>query len=51
MEPFFSVLFSWAFLGAVPSAPLMLTLLPIVLGVMLASLSARRCARQPRCHS
>ena len=32
---------SWAFLGAVPSAPLILTLIPIVLGVILASVSVR----------
>ena len=39
MEPFFSVLLSWAFLGSVPSAPLLVTLVPIVGGVALASLS------------
>ena len=41
LEPFFSVMMSWAFLGAVPSAPLVLTLIPIVLGVILASVSVR----------
>lgn len=39
MEPFFSVLLSWAFLGSVPSAALLVTLVPIVGGVALASFS------------
>jgi drug/metabolite transporter (DMT)-like permease len=42
MEPFFSVLLSWAFLGSSPSAAMLLTLAPIVGGVALASISVRR---------
>ena len=41
LEPFFSVIMSWAFLGSVPSAAMVVTLLPIVLGVILASISVR----------
>lgn len=39
MEPFFTVLLSSAFLGYVPSLPVILSLLPIVGGVVLASVS------------
>lgn len=39
MEPFFSVLLSSMFLGAKPELPVVLSLLPIVLGVSLASFS------------
>lgn len=39
MEPFFSVLMSAIFLGEVPPVPVLLTLLPIVGGVLMASLS------------
>lgn len=39
MEPFFSVLLSALFLGESPSAPVLLSLLPIVGGVALASAS------------
>lgn len=39
MEPFFSVLLSALFLGDVPSAAVLATLLPIVGGVALASMS------------
>lgn len=39
MEPFFSVLLSAIFLGDKPTAPVLLTLLPIVGGVALASAS------------
>jgi drug/metabolite transporter (DMT)-like permease len=39
MEPFFSVMFSAIFLGDVPPVPVLLTLLPIVGGVIMASLS------------
>lgn len=39
MEPFFSVMFSALFLGDVPPVPVLLTLLPIVGGVIMASLS------------
>jgi len=39
MEPFFSVMLSWLFLGSVPTLPLLVTLLPIVGGVALASFS------------
>jgi solute carrier family 35 protein E1 len=42
MEPFFSVLLSWAFLGSAPSAAMLATLAPIVGGVALASFSVRR---------
>jgi drug/metabolite transporter (DMT)-like permease len=38
-EPFFSALFSYIFMGAVPSLPVILTLLPIVGGVIIASAS------------
>lgn len=38
-EPFFSALFSYLFLGDVPSFPVLLTLLPIVGGVVIASAS------------
>ena len=41
MEPFFSVLLSWAFMGSVPSAAMLATLAPIVGGVALASFSVR----------
>jgi Triose-phosphate Transporter family len=41
MEPFFSVMLSWLFLGSVPTLPLLVTLLPIVGGVALASFSVR----------
>ena len=47
MEPFFSVLLSWAFMGSVPSIPMLVTLAPIVGGVALASMSAR--ARPQHC--
>eukprot|EP00879_Flechtneria_rotunda_P021790 GHRR01022976.1.p1 GENE.GHRR01022976.1~~GHRR01022976.1.p1 ORF type:complete len:208 (+),score=65.06 GHRR01022976.1:369-992(+) len=39
MEPFFSVVFSALFLGDVPPLPVLVTLLPIVGGVIMASLS------------
>lgn len=39
MEPFFSVLLSWIFLGEAASAPVLLSLLPIVGGVAAASVS------------
>jgi solute carrier family 35 protein E1 len=39
MEPMFSVIMSYFFLGSVPSVPVVLTLLPIVGGVILASMS------------
>jgi solute carrier family 35 protein E1 len=39
MEPFFSVMFSAIFLGDIPALPVLLTLLPIVGGVIMASLS------------
>merc|ERR1711965_635025 len=39
MEPFFTVLLSSAFLGYVPSLPVLLSLMPIVGGVVLASVS------------
>jgi len=39
LEPFFSVMMSWIFLGSVPTAPMLITLLPIVVGVILASAS------------
>lgn len=39
MEPFFSVIMSAIFLGSVPPVPVLLTLLPIVGGVLLASLT------------
>lgn len=39
MEPFFSVVLSALFLGDKPSAPVLLSLLPIVGGVALASAS------------
>lgn len=39
MEPFFSVVFSAIFLGDIPPAPVLLTLVPIVGGVVMASLS------------
>ena len=39
MEPFFSVLLSALFLGESPTAPVLLSLLPIVGGVALASAS------------
>eukprot|EP00877_Chromochloris_zofingiensis_P013388 jgi/Chrzof1/8302/Cz03g05140.t1 len=39
MEPFFSVIFSAMFLGDVPPAPVLLTLLPIVGGVVMASMA------------
>lgn len=39
MEPFFSVLLSALFLGETPSIPVVLTLLPIVGGVAMASVS------------
>lgn len=38
-EPFFSVLFSALFLGDVPPTPVLLTLVPIVGGVVIASVS------------
>ena len=41
MEPFFSVVMSWLFLGSTPTLPLMATLVPIVGGVALASFSVR----------
>lgn len=37
MEPFFSVIFSAIFLGDVPPVPVLLTLVPIVGGVVIAS--------------
>jgi solute carrier family 35 protein E1 len=39
MEPFFSVLLSALFLGEAPTAPVVLSLLPVVGGVALASAS------------
>jgi solute carrier family 35 protein E1 len=39
MEPFFSVVMSAIFLGDIPPIPVLLTLIPIVGGVILASLS------------
>lgn len=39
MEPFFSVLMSAIFLGEVPPPPVLLTLVPIVGGVLMASLT------------
>ena len=39
MEPFFTVILSTIFLGYIPSLPIMLTLTPIVGGVILASVS------------
>jgi solute carrier family 35, member E1 len=39
MEPFFSVLMSAIFLGDVPPVPVLLTLVPIVGGVLMASLT------------
>eukprot|EP00898_Chlorokybus_atmophyticus_P009022 jgi/Chlat1/9120/Chrsp97S08384 len=39
LEPFFSVLLSSAFLGEVPQLPVVLSLIPIVAGVSLASVS------------
>ncbi|GBF95971.1 phosphate phosphoenolpyruvate translocator precursor [Raphidocelis subcapitata] len=39
MEPFFSVIMSAIFLGDVPPVPVLLTLIPIVAGVILASLT------------
>lgn len=39
MEPFFSVIMSAIFLGDVPPVPVLLTLVPIVGGVIMASLS------------
>ncbi|KAG2435509.1 hypothetical protein HYH02_011803 [Chlamydomonas schloesseri] len=39
MEPFFSVIFSAIFLGDVPPVPVLLTLIPIVGGVVIASLT------------
>jgi len=39
MEPLFSVMFSAIFLGDIPALPVLLTLLPIVGGVIMASLS------------
>ena len=42
MEPFFSVLLSWLFLGEAASAPVLLSLLPIVGGVAAASVSEVR---------
>eukprot|EP00775_Hariotina_reticulata_P011709 gene11709-11854_t len=39
MEPFFSVVMSGIFLGDVPPVPVLLTLVPIVGGVIMASLS------------
>jgi drug/metabolite transporter (DMT)-like permease len=37
LEPFFTVVLSYFFLGAVPSLPIVLTLVPIVAGVVVAS--------------
>lgn len=39
MEPFFSVMFSAIFLGDIPALPVLLTLIPIVGGVIVASLA------------
>ena len=39
MEPFFSVLLSWAFLGQSQSPAVLASLLPIVGGVAMASVS------------
>jgi solute carrier family 35 protein E1 len=39
MEPFFSVIMSAIFLGDVPPVPVLVTLVPIVGGVIMASLS------------
>ena len=39
MEPFFSVILSAMFLGDKPSLPVILTLLPIVGGVAMASMT------------
>jgi drug/metabolite transporter (DMT)-like permease len=51
MEPFFSVLLSWAFLGSVPSAAMLATLAPIVGGVALASFSVRARLRCDSCRA
>lgn len=37
LEPFFTVVLSYFFLGAVPSLPVVATLVPIVAGVVVAS--------------
>eukprot|EP00191_Tetraselmis_sp_GSL018_P016611 CAMPEP_0177579974 /NCGR_PEP_ID=MMETSP0419_2-20121207/1275_1 /TAXON_ID=582737 /ORGANISM="Tetraselmis sp., Strain GSL018" /LENGTH=476 /DNA_ID=CAMNT_0019068735 /DNA_START=398 /DNA_END=1828 /DNA_ORIENTATION=+ len=37
LEPFFTVVLSFVFLGSVPTLPVMLTLVPIVAGVIIAS--------------
>jgi len=37
LEPFFTVFLSWIFLGSIPTLPVMLTLVPIVAGVVVAS--------------
>lgn len=42
MEPFFSVIFSAIFLGDIPALPVLLTLIPIVGGVVMASLAEVR---------
>jgi len=39
LEPFFSVMLSWSFLGTMPSPAVVASLLPIVGGVVLASVS------------
>lgn len=49
MEPFFSVLLSALFLGEKATAPVLLTLLPIVGGVAAASVS--EVPHQPRPHA
>ena len=50
MEPFFSVIMSWLFLGSTPTLPLLATLVPIVGGVALASFSVRPpCAPTSAC--
>ena len=49
MEPFFSVLLSWLFLGSAPSGALLVTLAPIVGGVALASFSVRAAGGTRRC--
>jgi solute carrier family 35 protein E1 len=37
MEPFFTVLLSLFFFGTLPPVPVLLTLIPIVVGVVVAS--------------
>ncbi|CAG9466840.1 unnamed protein product [Pedinophyceae sp. YPF-701] len=39
LEPFFTVMLSWFFLGSAPTLPVLVTLTPIVAGVIIASLT------------